>query len=110
MLPSHRRVLGETEEIVGGLDESLDRRPLATAALVKDSSDSDSGDLIVFDPTGSRIVNVSPGVRRIHSGTPIGASEFIITFERAGKYTLARFKTPSLEKVREKELVVPELK
>jgi hypothetical protein len=109
LLPSHRRIVEETNMISAPDDPGESRAPLASAALIKDAEDSETGDLLLFDPTGARIMNVSAGVRRIHSATATSPSLVLLVFERGGKYVLARFDAPSLRKVQETELQVPRL-
>jgi hypothetical protein len=108
LLPSHLRVIEQPEEIETPYVAGQDREHLATAVLVRDSG-ADAGDLVVFNPVGTKVVTVAGGVRRIHSATATGPSQFVVVFERESKYVLARFDATSFTRVSETELQVPQL-
>jgi hypothetical protein len=108
LLPTHRRIMEETEAIRAANDSRRERTPLASVTLVKDSADAAAGDLIVFDPVGSKVVSIATGVRHIDSATAFGESEMMVMFERGGKYVLTHLDAASLTKQREIELRVPD--
>jgi hypothetical protein len=109
LLPSHRRVMVDTDTVYVPADTTRDRAPMASVTLVKDSPDGDTGDLILFDATGRKTVLLASAVRRIHNTTATGPAELVVVFERAGKYVLARIDTPTLTKASELELHLPQL-
>lgn len=108
LLPSHRRVIEQSEQVFAPDDDEQDRAPLASAAMVKDSG-ATTGDLILFDATATRIVPIASGVRRLHSAIATSATEIVVVFDRDGRYVLARFEAPSLRKTGETPLAVPQL-
>jgi hypothetical protein len=109
LLPSHRRVMDQTDAIYTGGELANDRIELATVALLKDSPSAETGDLILYDPAATTVVQVASDVRRVHTTAAIGTSELLLVFERGGKYFVARYAAPSLRKMSETELRVPQL-
>ena len=108
LLPSHRRVVDATYEI----DETcptMTCKPVASVVLIRDTRDAETGDLVVHDPAGTKILTAAQGIRTIHSATAVGPSELVVLFERGGRYILARFDRASLTKIAETELKVPQL-
>jgi hypothetical protein len=86
---------------------------VGTFALVKESGpdvEASGGRLLLFDPTGLNVHEVSAGVRDLQAATIDQDGMLTVLFERDRKYVLALFDPVSLEKKHEQELAVPVLK
>ncbi len=103
LLPSHKRVLSETA--IPPLNDPY-ARPIALAEHVRDEG-AQTGDLFVCDAIGTNVVAVATGVSRVHSAAAAGPSEFIVLFERNGRFVMTRFANATLEKLSEHELKLP---
>lgn len=109
LLPSHRRTMAEKHEVFAGDDIVMDRAPLAVAALVVNHG-TNTGEVVVFEPTGTTIVTAATNVRSIHGVAANARSGFTLLFERDGNYVTADFEVPSMKKLRETPLRVPQLR
>jgi hypothetical protein len=82
---------------------------IASAALVKpagQNTESAMGKLLLFDPPGRRIVEVSDGVAAIQIAS-ISGDEISILFERGRRLALDVFDAQSLTKLRERVIEIP---
>jgi hypothetical protein len=85
---------------------------IASVALVKPPGphmESTTGKLLLFDPPGRKIVEVSDGVRAIQIAS-ISGNEISILFERGRRLTLDVFDAQSLTKVGEQVIEIPPVK
>jgi hypothetical protein len=109
LLKSHKGIVAYTEDIHAD-DDSKQIRLLASIALVKpeaDNDDSGTGELFVFDASGGQISSVGDKVRSVHAAVAVSPAEFIVVFERGGKYHIARFDAATRGKIGETEIKVP---
>ena len=109
LLPTHRRVIVSAETVYASDDPGSHGPPVGALVLVKDDEDAETGDLLVFNGPATTIVPLS-GVRAYHSSTATEGNQLIVVFDRGGKYVLARFETPSMRKLSETEIRVPDLR
>jgi hypothetical protein len=103
LLPSHSRVLSETA--IPPLNDPY-ATPIALAEHVKDEG-APTGELFVCSATGTKLVQVATGVSRVHSAAAAGPSEFVVLFERNGRFVMTRFANATLAKLSEHELKLP---
>jgi hypothetical protein len=112
LLKSHKSIVAYTEDIHAD-DDSKQNRLLASIALVKpevDNDDSATGELLVFDASGGQIASVGGKVRSVHAAVAVNRAEFIVVFERGGKYHIARFDSATRRKTGETEIKVPAIR
>ena len=67
------------------------------------------GKLLLFDPSGKKVVEVANDVRVIHL-TSLSGGELTILYERNRRLVLAAFDPGSLAKRGEQEIDIPQLK
>ena len=112
LLPDNQHVISANPDIVVTDDEPKANHLLATAALIKPSTDqldTESGRLSLFDPGAKRIVEVADGVRKIHIATVVNG-EVSLLYERDRRLVVARYDGASLAKRGEEQIDVPQLK
>jgi hypothetical protein len=86
-------------------------RTVATLALVKEpgpAPEAAKGRLLLFDPSGRKIVEVADGVRTMHAAT-LSGGDVTVLFERDRRLFLVTFAPESLAKRHEQQLDVPQL-
>ncbi len=114
LLKSHKNVVAYTEDISPFADDSRgERPPLATLALVKPASADEelgTGELFLFDAAGAQVASIGNKVRRVHATLAVSPAEFVVVFERDGKYHLARFDSATRRKLGEAEIKVPAIR
>jgi hypothetical protein len=111
LLPDHDHVVAQTTDITDD-KELRSKRTIATAVFVKAREDeraTASGQLLLVDGMGRKIVEVANDVRDIHIAT-LDAGEVIVLFERNRRLVLATFDPTSIVKKREQEIELPQLK
>jgi hypothetical protein len=64
---------------------------------------------MLFNPSGTNIVQIADGVRTMHAAT-LTAGEVAVLFERDRRLSLATFDPQSLVKHNEQQMDVPQLK
>jgi hypothetical protein len=114
LLPDNKHILGEISDIT---ERSTDAecesgRPIATAVVVKDSNDSETtgkGKLLLFDPTGKKVIEVANDVSEIHLASLTG-NEVVILYERNSRLVRTAFSRDSLVKQTELEIDLPKIK
>jgi hypothetical protein len=85
---------------------------VATAALVKpatDEPDFAKGRLLLFDPSGHRIVEAANGVRKIQV-VSLTSGEITLLYERDRRFVVATFDASSFAKRSEQEMDIPQLR
>lgn len=113
LLPDDDHVVTEHSDVETRGPAREPGRVLGTFALVKESGpdiEASSGKLLLFDPTGLNVHEVSAGVRDLQAATIDQDGMLTVLLERDRKYVLALFDPVSLEKKHEQELAVPVLK
>jgi hypothetical protein len=111
LLPDNDHVISDHSDITTEDGDHKATRTIATAVLVKPPSDSPenaSGRLLMFDPTGRKIVEVANNVRELHLAS-LSGGEVRILLERNRHFVLATFDPASLAKRGEQEIGVPQL-
>lgn len=112
LLPDHDHVIAETHDVVQQEEQPTRSRTLATAVVVKKREaepDAVGGRLILFNPSGTSIVDVADGVRTVHTAA-LSDGEIVVLFERDHRLWLAALDPQSLVKRREQLIDVPVLK
>jgi hypothetical protein len=112
LLPDNQHVISDNPDIVVDEDDPKAKRILATAALVKPSTDQlevTKGKLLLFDPAAKRIVEVADGVRKIHVVSVVNG-EVSLLYERDRRLIMARYDGTSLTRRGEEQIDVPQLK
>jgi hypothetical protein len=111
LLPDNDHIVSDSSDITEQKDPNK-RRVLVTAVLVKSvtsSPESTIGRLLLFDPPGTKIVEVADHDRTIQVASMEG-DELNILYERDKHLFLIVFNPHSLGKLREQEIEVPQLK
>ena len=111
MLPDNDHVISESSDITDRIDANT-RRMIATAVLVKPAKGSPEiapGRLLLFDPTGKKVVEVASNARDVHLAS-LSGGELSILYERDRRLVLAAFDPGSLAKRSEQEIDVPQVK
>jgi hypothetical protein len=111
LLPDHDHVISETQDVVQHQEEPKADKTLATAVLVKERGpglETVGGKLILFNPSGTNIVEIADGVRTMHAAT-LSGGEVAVLFERDRRLSLATFDQQSLAKHHEQQVDVPQL-
>jgi hypothetical protein len=111
LLPDNDHIISDTSDITEETNGSA-KRMIATAVLVKStvgSPETLAGRLLLFDPSGRKIVEVSPNAREIHL-TSISSSDLTILYERNRRLVFAAFDPGSLAKRGEQVIDVPQPK
>jgi hypothetical protein len=111
LLPDNDHVIGDSYDVVDDTDRKA-KRVIATAVLVKPPTgppEITSGKLLLFDPPGRKVVEVANNVRDIHL-VSLSSGEVTILYERDRRLVLSAFDPGSLDKRREQEIDVPQLK
>ena len=111
LLPDNDHVIGESYDVLDDTDRKA-KRVIATAVLIKPTTGPaqiTTGKLLLFDPPGRKVVEVSNNVRDIHL-TSLSSGEVTILYERDRRLVLAAFDSGSLIQRREQEIDVPQLK
>lgn len=101
LLPTHARTLKDETSV-----EPEPQKPIASAAIVT-AEGAESGDLIVFDRTGTQIVQAAGNVSDIEAVAAPSAAGFSVVFKRGGNYHVAQFAMGPLRKTGEMELRIP---
>jgi len=113
LLKSHKNIVAYTEDILAGEDSKQERPLVASIALVKPSAGNDDvgvGELFVFDASGAQVTSIGDKVRLVHAALAVSSSEFVVVFERGGKYHLARFDSATRRKISEAEIKAPAIR
>jgi hypothetical protein len=113
LLNTHRNLIAYTEDISPfAPDAKGERPPLATLVLVKQpaESEAETGELLLFDRSGTQVAAIGDKVRRVHATLAVSAAEFVVVFERGGKYHIARFEAPTRRRIGESEIKLPALR
>jgi hypothetical protein len=111
LLPDNNHVIEDSSDITSDTDDkpATPKRTIATVALVKPvlrPTESASATLLLFDPTGRKIVEVAANVREIHLAV-LSAGELTILYERQQHIFLAAFDPATLAKRSEREIAIP---
>jgi hypothetical protein len=112
LLPDHDHVISETHDVVQHEEPPKASKTLATAVLVKKRGpalQTVGGRLMLFNPSGTNIVEIADGVRTMHAAT-LSGGEIAVLFERDRRLSLATFDPQSLAKHHEQQMDVPQLK
>jgi len=110
LVPDNDHVIAEHSDI--NETDSQRGKLIATAMLVKPRSDQEelvAGRLLLVDPTGTNIVEVSSDVRDLQVATHRG-DELTLLYERNRHLISVVFDSASLVKKKEQEIDVPQLK
>ena len=110
LLPDNKHRLGELFEIYQK-PESDSAKTIATAVVItpKDSDSLNEGKLLLFDPAGKRVSEISKGVRRIELAT-LSGPDILIVYQRGSRLVRATFDPDSLARRSEQEIDIPKLK
>jgi hypothetical protein len=111
LLPDNDHVVLDSSDITEQKDSNKNR-VVVTAVLVKPvttSPESATGKLLLFDPPGTKIVEVADHVRTIQVAS-IEGGELRVLYEREKRLFLDVFDSHSIAKLREQEIEVPQLK
>lgn len=111
LLPDNDHTVTENSDITEGADRSA-RRVIATAVLVKSATGSHetaAGRLLLFDPSGQKVIEVASDVRQLHL-TSFSAGLLTILFERNRHLVVATFDPATLAKRADEEINVPQPK
>lgn len=101
LLPDNHHVISETSDVTDERDPRT-KRAIATVVLVKLESnrpETVDGKLLLFDPSGTRTVEVSNDVREFHVASLVG-DDLTVLYERERRFVLAAFDPASLAKKR----------
>jgi hypothetical protein len=112
LLPDNQHVLSDSSDLVADHDDPKTKRTVATAALVKPATtelDVAKGKLLLFDPSGNRVVEVADGVRKLQVAS-LASGEITLLYERDRRLVLATFDAGSFARRGEQEMDVPQLK
>lgn len=112
LLPDNQHVISDSADLVADKEDPKAKRTMATAALVKAADaelDVAKGKLLLFDPPGTRIVEVADGVRKLQVAS-LASGEITLLYERDRRLVLATFDASSFAKRGEQEMDVPQLK
>jgi hypothetical protein len=112
LLPDNQHVVSDSSDLVADEDESKTKRTVATAAVVKPATaelDVAKGKLLLFDPSGNRVVEVADSVRKLQVAS-LASGEITLLCERDRRLVLATFDAGSFAKRGEQEMDVPQLK
>ena len=112
LLPDNDHLIAHSSDIPerSGIDEDKAgnaRNMIATAVLVKTAiggSEPSTGKLLLFDPSGRKIVEVADGVREIHNAS-LYSGELTILYERNRRLVLAAFDPASLSSARNRRSI-----
>jgi hypothetical protein len=111
LLPDNDHIISDSSDITEETNGNA-KRTIATAVLVKStigSLETAAGRLLLFDPSGRKIVEVATNAREIHL-TSLSGSDLTILYERNRRLVLAAFDPGSLAKRGEQEIEVPQPK
>jgi hypothetical protein len=111
LLSDNHHVVSDWSEIVDD-DGPREKRIVATALLVKPASgepDFVKGRLLLFDPSGKRVVEAADGVRRIQV-VSVAKGEITLLYERDRRLVLATFDADSFANRSEQAVAVPQLR
>lgn len=112
LLPDDKHVIVETSDVATNEAEGKPKRSVATVALVK-AMDADrqtaKGQLLLFGPSGTPIVQVSDGVRALHVAA-LSGEQITVLDERDRQLVVALFAVASLVKQQEQTMSLPALK
>jgi hypothetical protein len=114
LLPDHDHVIAETYDVVRPREDerSGGGATVATVVLVKQRAapfETVRGRLLLCDPSGRHVVEVSASVRTVHA-TTLSGTDLNILYERDRNLVLTTFDAASLDKRREQQVDVPQLK
>lgn len=109
LLPDNDHVISKDDDIVES-PLSNAARTVATAALVRsEGSDDTTARLILFDPTGRRVLEISEKVSEIHSSSS-SEGKITILFGRNERVVRVTVDPASFTKLQEDEIEIPVLK
>ncbi len=111
LLPDNDHIITDSSDITENSDSKA-KRLIATAVLVKSPASSPEttvGKLLLFDPSGRKIVEVASTVREVHLAS-LSAGDLTILYERDRRLVLATFDPASLAKRAEQVIDVPQPK
>ncbi len=111
LLPDNDHIVEDLSDITDE-KEAGDRRVVVSSAVVKlatDSTGGATGRLLLFDPSGKKIVEVADNVRTIQIAS-IKGGELVILYERDKRLFLDAFDPQSITKFREQAIEIPLLK
>lgn len=108
LLPDNDHIISDCSDIKEETEGNA-KRIVATAVLVNSTigSEAAAGRLLLFDPSGKRIVEVATNAREIHL-TSLSGNDLTILYERNRRLVLAAFDPRSLAKRGEQEIDVPQ--
>src|SRR4029434_7136706 len=101
LLPDDNHVVTEHSDVETRDQNREARRVVGTFALIQGAApdlDASGGTLLLFDPTGRTVHQVSVGVRDLQAAILDQDAMLTVLFERDRKYVLAVFDPASLEK------------
>lgn len=111
LLPDNDHIVTDTSDIIEDADHNA-KRLIATAVLVKaaiGSPETAGGTLLLFDASGSKVIEVASEVRELHLAS-LSGSQLTVLFERNRRLVVATFDPGSLAKRTEREINVPQPK
>lgn len=112
LLADDKHVIVESSDVVTAEEQGKPKRTVATVVLVK-ASDADrqtgGGQLLLFGPSGTPVVQVSDGVRALHVAA-LSGPQITVLYERDRQLVVALFDAASLAKQQEQTMPVPALK
>jgi len=111
LLPDNNHIITENSDITDGKDPEKGR-VIATVVLVKSPADdleNATGQLLLFDPPGKKILEVADNVRQIHVAA-LNGTELTILYERDRRLVFAAFDPQTIVKKREEQIEVPLVK
>ena len=111
-----RWLLSDNEHVIGDNTNVLEKstgptsRTVATAALVwAAGGPSKTGRLLLFDPTGKKVVEVAKDAAQLRLAT-LSGSDLLLLFERNNRLVRATFDPVSLTQRNQQEIDIPKLK
>jgi hypothetical protein len=111
LLPDNNHIIEDSTDINADTNDkpATPKRAIATVALVKPavrSSDPAPATLLLFDPTGRKIVEVAANVREIHLAV-LSAGDLTILYESNQRLFFVAFDPATLAKRSEQEIAIP---
>lgn len=112
LLQDNNHVISESPDLMASEDDPKAKRTLATAVLVKPTSNDpevSAGRLLLFDPPGRKVMEIANGVRKLHVAS-YTTGEITLLYERDRRLVLVQVDPTSFTKRKEQEVDVPQLK
>ncbi|MGZ8811638.1 MAG: hypothetical protein ACXW29_10915 [Thermoanaerobaculia bacterium] len=112
LLPSDKELITWNTDIPDVQRSGEQKPPVATVVLVKPHSnnpDPVGGRLLLLDVAANKVQEIATNVRDVNGASLTPSGEIAILFERDRKYALASFDRRTLSKLREREIIVPNL-